>query len=182
MGTTKNTVESRTTDALATLAYDRLRAIAGRLFASMPVGHTLQPTAVVHEAYLKVAETDPDAFVDFGHFVNVAAQAMRQVLVDYYRQKRTSKRGGDQLRITLLDFAGPTQPAEVDVLALDAALTRLSRLNERQARVVELKFFGGFSMPEISTAIGASLATVERDWRRARAWLQAELDEEAESS
>ncbi len=162
------------------LAYDRLRTIAQNIFASKTPGAMLQPTALVHEAYLKIAEYDSELFEDYEHFVSVAVRAMRQVLVDYFRRRSSLRRGGDLQQITLKDIADYSDESTVDVIELDAALNELAALSDRQARVVELKFFGGFTTPEIARATGVSGATVERDWRAARAWLRVRLRDVAE--
>lgn len=165
-----------TTDELAVLAYARLKEIANGFFARVPAGHTLQPTALVHEAYLRMASAEELGVHDYEHFVAVGARAMRQVLVDHYRRSSAGKRGGGHLRVTLHDFAAPGTDTHVDVEALDAALNELEALSPRQARVVELRFFGGFTMQEIARATEISLATAEREWRRARAWLRLRLE------
>lgn len=158
--------------ALGAVTYNQLRRIAA---ASFRGGSTsMQPTALVHEAWMKVAQHQPDVFADRGHFISLAARAMRQILIDHVRAKGASKRGGGQLQVTLTGLTADTDEV-VDLLALDDALRQLSQLDERRARVVELKFFGGMTMPEIAKAVDASVATVERDWRGARAWLQAAL-------
>lgn len=160
-------------DRLVEGAYAELRRLAERYLGS--ADRTLQPTAVVHEAYLKLAATDPEAWADREHFLAVAARAMRQILVDAARRRLADKRGGDRSRVTLtgLPEAGPDG---LDTLSLDEALTRLGALDPRQARVVELRFFGGLTVPEVAQVLDQSTATVERDWRRARAWLRVQLD------
>jgi RNA polymerase sigma factor (TIGR02999 family) len=164
---------------LLPVIYDQLRKIAGSYLRGQQ-GHTLQTTAVVHEAFLRLARKDGAAFQDRNHFLAVASIAMRQVLIDHARRKTTQKRGGGQRAITL---DGPVQlgdaeGAAVDMLALDAALNRLADLAPRQARVVELMFFGGLTAEEAAQALGVSLRLVEKEWRRARAWLQQELEEQ----
>lgn len=159
--------------SLGAVTYNQLRRIAAASFRGN--GSTsLQPTALVHEAWMKVARHQPGVFSDRGHFMSLAARAMRQILIDHVRAKGASKRGGGQLQVTLTGLTADTDEV-VDLLALDEALRQLSALDERRARVVELKFFGGMTMPEIAAALGASVATVERDWRGARAWLQTTL-------
>lgn len=153
-----------------------MREIAGSFFARMPAGQTLQPTALVHEAYLKLAEQCPGAFESPSHFVSVGTRAMRQVLVDHARRRGAAKRGGDMHRITLTAVASTGDRSLIDALTLDEAITELAALSPRQAEVVACRFFGGFSMPEIASALGASLATIERDWRGARAWLRVHLE------
>lgn len=172
---------SLTTDQLAVIAYNRMREIAQTFFARVRPGVTLQPTALVHEAYLKLAEQHPEVFASPAHFVSVGARAMRQVLVDHARHRGARKRGGGLCRVTLSDVASTGEQSAVDILILDQGIRELAIVSPRQAQVVEYKFFGGFSMPEIAEATGASLATVERDWRGARAWLKVRLADELES-
>ncbi len=165
-------------------AYRRLREIASGFLGRLAPGHTLQATALVHEAYLKLASEDgavPQLAAE--HFVSLAARAMRQVLVDHFRGKSAQKRGGDRQRVTLSEVADIAADDDwVDLLALDEALSELVTLSSRQAEVVEMRFFGGFSMPEIADALHTSVATIEREWRRARAWLRVRLeDRHAES-
>ena len=156
--------------------YGHLRAIAGSYFRAQSAEHTLQPTALVNEAFLKLASSDAKGFESREHFISVAARAMRQILVDYARNKRAQKRGGGQKPVTLSGVAADTDASSViDLIALDSALTALAKLNERHARVVELRYFGGLTVPEIAKVTGASVATIERDWRGARAWLLMRL-------
>lgn len=152
--------------------YGELRAIAGACLRDQPAGHTLQPTALVNEAWLRLADRP---FSDRRHFVAVAARAMRQILVDHARRRGAMKRRGDRERLTVCDPAAPDGPAPLDVVALDAALHALAAIDDRQARVVELRFFGGLNVEETADAIGVSPRTVEMDWRLARAWLSREL-------
>lgn len=158
---------------LGEATYNQLRRIAAASFrGGGPV--SLQPTALVHEAWMKVARHQPELFSDRGHFLSVAARAMRQILIDHVRAKNAVKRGGDQVQVTLTGLSSDAGEV-VDLLALDRALSALAELDPRRAQVVELKFFGGLTTEEIAAAVNASVATVERDWRGARAWLQAQL-------
>lgn len=156
--------------------YGELREIADRLLRGEVVGHTLQPTALVHEAWFKLAGPSAPRPVDREHFLALAARAMRQVLVDHARRRRTLKRGGASIDLTIADdrlgFAIPLD----DLIAVDDALSRLSGRSERLARVVELRFFAGLSEEETARALGVTTRTVQRDWAKARAWLHAELD------
>lgn len=160
-------------------AYQRLREIASGFLAKLAPGHTLQATALVHEAYLKLADGDgtiPEVAAE--HFVSLAARVMRQVLIDHFRGKSAQKRGGDRQRVTLSEVADVAADDDwVDLLALDEALSELAALAARQAQVVEMRFFGGFSMPDIAAALHTSVATIEREWRRARAWLRVRLED-----
>ena len=163
---------------LFTEVYGELRALAGSLFRRQRPGHTLQPTAVVHEAYVKMlraAEGGAD-WRDRAHFFNVAARAMRQVLVNHARDAKAEKRGGpDQRRVTLGDAEAGDEPRVLDVLAVNEALEELAALDERQARMAELRFFAGLTNAEIAEVLGVSLRTVELDWTMAKRWLAGRL-------
>jgi RNA polymerase sigma factor (TIGR02999 family) len=170
-------------DELLPLVYGELRRQAARCLRAQPAGHTLQPTALVHEAYLRLVDRDGTGadWQDRCHFFAVAARVMRSVLVDHARARRTAKRGGGAHALTL-DAAAAAAAAErssdpgVDVELLDEALTRLATLDPRQARVVELRYFAGLSIGEVAEALGVSHATVEREWKTARLWLRRELE------
>ncbi|HEX9792375.1 MAG TPA: sigma-70 family RNA polymerase sigma factor [Planctomycetota bacterium] len=171
---------------LVPLVYEELRRIAAMHMAGRESGHTLQPTALVHEAYMRITGSAGLHWASRAHFFSVASKAMRQVLVDHWRRKAAEKRGGGVPVASLdVDTATPS-PASVDVLELHEALERLESLDVRQAKVVELRYFGGLRPPEIARTLGVSLATVERDWRTAKAWLNVELavadDENARSA
>ena len=167
-------------DRLLPLVYDELRSLASVMFRRQRPDHTLQPTALVHEAYARLvkheAVIDRDRqWASRAHFLAVAAKAMRQILANYTRQRRTAKRGGDWERITLGAEVAPTDEPDLDVMAIDEVLTRLAAMDPRQAQVVELRFFADMTVPEIAHVMSISTATVEREWRVARAWLSAEL-------
>ena len=170
---------------LLPLVYDDFRALALRHLARERAGHTLQPTALVHEAYLKLVDQTRVNWQGRTHFFAVGAQAMRRILVEHARSRRREKRGGDRQRVELDEGAALAPERGVDLLDLDEALKRLEALDERQARVVELRFFGGLNMEEVAQALGVSKRTAEGDWRMARAWLHRELaageDESGES-
>ncbi len=160
---------------LLPLVYDQLRGLAGRYLGQERTDHTLQPTALVHEAYLKLVD---DRAIDYNgrtHFIGIAARAMRQVLIDHARHDRAIKRGGGRGRITLDNVLGFPEGTAVDFSHLTEALDRLAGLDDRKAGVVELRFFGGLTNEEVAQALGVSASTVERDWRVARAWLRREL-------
>lgn len=167
--------ETDALDQLLPQVYDELRRIArGRLRHERP-DHTLSATEVVHEAFMKLVRLDGARIEHRAHFYAIASRAMRNVLVDHAVRRRTAKRGGGAGPVTLDDaVAGQEQPLE-DLIALSDALDRLDRLDERQARVVECRFFGGLSIDETAEALGISPATVSRDWTFARAWLHREL-------
>jgi RNA polymerase sigma-70 factor (ECF subfamily) len=163
------------------LLYPNLRLIAGRIFREQAGPHTLQPTAVLHETYLKLfgaASRGHASWQDRSHFLNVAARAMRQVLVNHARDKHAAKRGGDAVRVTLGDADAAGRALEPGVLDIDAALTELSALDERQGRIAELRVFGGMTNPEIAQALSVSLRTVELDWSMAKRWLASRLGQQ----
>ncbi|MGB0716291.1 MAG: ECF-type sigma factor [Phycisphaerae bacterium] len=159
---------------LLPLVYDELRAVAGGYFKRQDPSHTLQPTALVHEAYMKLVGA-AGAWNDHAHFCAVAATAMRQILIDHARAKRTAKRSGQQADITIDGLESPSGDLTLDLLALDDALDKLAKESERTARLVELRYFGGLSVDEIAHVIDVSPSTAAREWRHARAWLSREL-------
>lgn len=160
---------------LLPLVYEELRALAASYFRRQPDNHTLQPTALVHEAYLKLVNQTAAQWNDRAHFFAVAAKAMRQILVNHAHARNAEKRGGGATRILLGDDLAPTPERDFDAIALDEALNRLAALDERKARVVELRFFSGLSVDEVAHVLNVSKTTVEADWRLARAWLSKEL-------
>lgn len=158
-------------EALVGLAYGELRRMAASLMRKQAPGHTLQPTALVHEAYLRLVQSEPP-WDGRAHFFGAAARAMRQVLIGHARQRVADKRGGHAVRVTFEDLDVPAPEARVDVLALDQALDALgAQADERYVRVMELRYFAGCTLPEIAELTGRSLASVKRDWAYARAWL-----------
>jgi RNA polymerase sigma factor (TIGR02999 family) len=162
-------------DSLMPLVYSELRRIAQRYLNNERSDHTLQSTALVHEAYVRLTEQDLPQWQNRAHFFGVAAQLMRQILVDHARGHRAFKRGGSVFKLTLEDAAEQPQPSEVDIVALDDALKSLATMDAQQSRVVELKFFGGLSTEDTAEVLGISPSTVKRDWITARAWLYREL-------
>jgi RNA polymerase sigma factor (TIGR02999 family) len=168
-----------TVDRLMPEAYQELRRLAAAYLRRERPGQTLQPTALVHEAYLRLAKDKPGRWQNRAHFCAIAANAMRQILVERARARAAIKRGGGQPKITLVENleagAGDVRPAPVDLLAVDQALERLAALDAQQARVVELRYFGGLSVEETAEALGISPATVKRDWSVARAFLAQQL-------
>ena len=165
-------------DRLMPLVYGELRRIAHRHLSRGRGPETIHTTALVHEAYLRLAGPTPPAAADRAHFFAIASTAMRHVLVDYARRRTALKRGGGAHATTLSGAKGLAVDARAEeVLALDDALGRLAALDERLARVVEMRFFGGMEVEEVAAALGVSDRTVKRDWRKARAFLQVELDE-----
>ncbi len=163
-------------DQLIPLVYDELRGLAAARLRGERQDHTLQPTALVHEAYARLVQADV-GYENRTHFFAVAAQMMRRILVDHARRLRSAKRGGGAVAITLNDDVAGTAGPAPDVLALDEALTSLAEREPRKAQVVELHFFGGLTYAETASALGISEATVDRDLRMAKAWLAAEMAE-----
>jgi RNA polymerase sigma factor (TIGR02999 family) len=163
-------------EELFRVVHDELRRIARRYIARAQRGHTLQTTAVVHEAYLRLAGRGGSRWQDRAHFFAVSAKAMRHILIDHARARGYAKRGGGAARVTLDEGATPPVQRTADILALDEALGRLTAAYPRRGQVVELRFFGGLTNEEIAEVLKVSPATVERDWRYARAWLFQELD------
>ena len=168
------------------LVYDELRAAAHQYMAQRPGADalTLQPTALVHEVFLRLANHTEDDFNSRTHILAVAAVAMRHVLIDYARGNHRAKRGNEWKRITLTNALAIAQSDQIDFLELDESLTRLAEMDERAARVVELRFFGGMTEAEVAKALDVSERTVRNDWTMARAWLRRELgdDDEARSA
>ena len=166
-------------DALMPLVYDELRRLARHYLQRERADHTLQSTALVHEAYARlIGQNSPD-WQNRAHFFGVAAQLMRQILVDYARSHRAAKRGGSVCKLPLDDADSHASKADIDVIALDDALQSLAKLDPQQSRVVELRFFDGLSIEETSEVLGISQSTVKRGWNKARVWLYRELDRTA---
>ena len=165
---------------LLPLVYDNLRALAGSYFQVERSDHTLQPTALVHEAYVKLVGSEQTDWKDRAHFFAVAASAMRQILADHARRKKAAKRGGGQHRVTLTGLKTPPDlETQIDLIALDEALASLAAAYPDQARIVELRFLAGLSVDEVAHVLGVSESTVERKWRMARAWLRRGLSGDA---
>ena len=164
-------------DELIALVYADLKRRAAAHIRRERRNHTLDPTALVHEAYLKLVDQRRAAWQNRGQFFAVASQMMRRILVDRARARRADKRSGQWARVTLDAGLKTEKPAGVDVLDLDAAMTRLAAFDVRKCQLAELRFFGGLSLEETAEALGVSTATAERDWRAARAWLLKELDQ-----
>jgi RNA polymerase sigma factor (TIGR02999 family) len=160
-------------EELVAVVYRELHRQAERYMRAQPAGHTLQATALVNEAYLRLVSREPIDWKSRAHFFGVAAKAMRSILVDHARARRASKRGGgaDQVSLAAVDSGGQ----EVEVLELDEALQQLAMLDPRKANLVELRWFGGLSIEEAAQVMAVSTATAKREWRTARAWLRREL-------
>lgn len=167
-------------DALVPLVYGELRKIARRCIAGQRSDHTLQPTALVHEAYLRLARHDSADWRDRVHFFAIAAQMMRQILVDHARKRASLKRGGNAVTI-LVEDAQPASPEKnLDLLALDDAMKQLAALDPRQSQIVELRFFAGLSIEETAEVVNISPATTKREWATARLWLYRAMNKGAE--
>jgi RNA polymerase sigma factor (TIGR02999 family) len=162
-------------DRLAPLVYRELHRIAGRLMAGQRPNHTLQATALVNEAYVRLVDAREATWQDRAHFFALCARAMRHILVDHARARASQKRGGGQVTIELDEALAAAPSADVNLLKLDDALNRLAELDPRKSQVVELRFFGGLSLEETAEALKVSTKTVQRDWDLARAWLYGEL-------
>lgn len=168
--------DSSAGDKLLPLVYDELYRAAARAMSREAAGHTLQPTALVNEAYLRLVDQSRAAWQNRAQFYGVAAQVMRRVLVDHARARQSEKRGGGVHPITLDDLRDPAEEATpLDVLALNDALEKLASFDPDQAKVVELRYFSGLNIDETAEALGISPATVKREWSVARAWLRREL-------
>src|SRR6476620_8229982 len=165
-------------DALMPIVYAELHRQATNYLRRERVGHTLQATALINEAYLKLIDQREVNWQNRAHFFAIAAQSMRRILVDHARSRHRDKRGGDaeDLPLEAAEFATSPSGTSVDLIALDEALTRLASLDERQSRIVELRFFSGMNVEETAEALGVSPATVKNEWRTAKAWLFQELN------
>jgi len=166
--------DEKALENLMPLVYEELRRVASSYLRQERSGHTLQTTALIHEAYLRLMEQNVN-WQNRAHFFGVAAQAMRRVLVDYGRGQKAAKRGGPDLKIGIEDAEAVQQPRALDIIALDRALERLSAFDERQGRIVELRYFGGLTIQETAQVLGVSPATVKDDWSLAKAWLYREM-------
>ncbi len=164
---------------LMEVVYPELRRLAASYFKDETKGHTLQPTALVHEAYIKLVDQRDVEWEGRSHFFAVGALAMRRVLVDYARQSRRHKRGGQWKQIELEDDVLLSRHNLDDILAVEEAVRKLAGLDERQAKIVEMRFFGGLSVDDVATATGLSKRTVEAEWTMAKAWLRRHLGGEA---
>jgi RNA polymerase sigma factor (TIGR02999 family) len=162
-------------DRLMPLVYEDLRGVARRRLRLEEPGSTLQSTALVHEAYLRLVDQNRVQWKNRAHFFAVAARMIRRVLLDHARRGHAARRGGSATRLTLDESVAPPRGRDVDLVALDDALNTLAELDARQAQVVELRFFGGLSIAETSEALGIATATVQRDWVTAKAWLFDQL-------
>jgi RNA polymerase sigma factor (TIGR02999 family) len=165
-------------DKLLPLVYDELRKLAAHRLSQEKPGQTLQATALVHDAYVRLVDNEAaQHWNSRGHFFAAAAEAMRRILVENARRKGSLKHGGQRQRVELDSACSATEPPSLDLLALDEALSKLASFEPAKAELVKLRFFAGLTMPEAAAAMGISLATAERHWTFARSWLYAELNE-----
>jgi RNA polymerase sigma-70 factor (ECF subfamily) len=167
--------DAAATAALTPMLYNELHRLAMHHMRNERPGHTLQATALVNEAYLKLMDNREANWQNRAHFLAIASQAMRRVLIDHARSKRRVKRGGLQQKVSLEDVVIAAEEQSYDLVALDGALDRLAKVDARQSRIVELRFFGGLSVEQTAEVLGISAKTVKRDWAVARAWLHREL-------
>jgi RNA polymerase sigma factor (TIGR02999 family) len=163
-------------DRLTPLVYGELRRLAAGYIRRERQGHTLQPTALVHEAYMKLAHNKQATCQNRGHFFAIAANLMRQILVNHALRRQRAKRGGGDFKVSLQDAEGVSQESDVNIAALNAALTRLAAIDPRQSRIVEMRFFGGLTNEEVAQELGLSVVTIKREWRIAKAWLRSAID------
>jgi RNA polymerase sigma factor (TIGR02999 family) len=163
-------------EKLMPAVYKELRKIAARYLRGERSGHTLQPTALVHEAYIKLIDRSQVNWQNRAHFLGTAAQLMRNILVDHARARNAAKRGGGEYKVSLNEAMISSEPPDVDLIALDEALDELSALDPQQGRVIELRFFGGLSIEETAVVLGISPTTVRRDWTTAKLWLRRRMD------
>lgn len=167
--------DQKAADQLMSVVYDEMRRMARHYIRLERPGHTLQATALVHELYLKLFRSDPIEWKDRAHFYAVAAQALRRILVNHARDREAGKRGGKQVRLSLTEVNGLSDPVDHEVLEIEDALVKLEQVDSRAARVVELRFFAGLTEAEAAEALDISVATLKRDWAFGRAWLLRHL-------
>ena len=165
-------------DKLLPLVYNELHRQAAAYLRRERVGHTLQTTALIHEAYVRLVDQKNVHWQNRAHFFGIAAQLMRRILVDHARTKKRVKRGGSNIRVSFSDATIKTEAQDLDIVALDQALERLARIDEQQSRIVELRFFSGLTVEDTAEVLGISPATVKRDWSMAKAWLHREISGE----
>ena len=164
-------------EAIYPLVYDHLREVAHGQLRKERRGHTFQTTALVNEAYLKLVDQDQASFHNRSHFLAIAALAMRRILISYARKKNAEKRGGNNMPVTFIDGMAARQAQSEELIDLDDALAKLEKMNEKQAKIVEYRFFGGLTYKEIAEVMDETEHSVRYDWRVARAWLKREMNE-----
>ena len=171
--------DERALDRLTPLVYEELRQQAARYLRRERPGHTMQTTALINEAYLRLIDAKEVRWQGRAHFFAIAATLMRRILVDHARQRNAAKRGASPVHVTFDRIVATAKQSNIDVLAIDEALTKLATIDRQQAQIVELRFFSGLSVEETAAALGISPRTVKRDWSVARAWLRREIGEQA---
>ena len=162
-------------DRILPIVYDELRKQAARYLRHERAGHTLQTTALIHEAYIRLVDQKNVRWQNRAHFFGISAQMMRRILVDHARTKGRVKRGGSDIKVSLDDANLMAKPTNLDLVALDEALDRLAEIDEQQSKIVELRFFSGLTVEETAEVLKISTATVKRDWSMAKAWLHREV-------
>jgi len=162
-------------DRIMPIVYDELRKQAARYLRRERVGHTLQTTALIHEAYIRLVDQKNVRWQNRAHFFGISAQLMRRILVDHARTKGRAKRGGSDIRVSLDDANLIAKATDLDIIAVDEALERLAQIDEQQSKIVELRFFSGLTVEETAEVLKISPATVKRDWSMAKAWLHREI-------
>jgi RNA polymerase sigma factor (TIGR02999 family) len=172
--------DAKATDELLPLVYEELRLLAAQKLSHEPAGQTLQATALVHEAYLRLVGDEPQSWENRGHFFAAAAEAMRRILIENARRKRREKHGGDRQRMDLATVDPALDGPSDDILVVDDAIEKLAQEDPEAARLVKLRYFSGLTVPEAATVLGLSLRTAEREWAYARAWLYDEITESQE--
>jgi RNA polymerase sigma-70 factor, ECF subfamily len=181
MTSDKDALESLNLSKVMPIVYDELRRLARRYMARERLGQTLQATALVNEAYLRLQKEKKHVWQNRAHFCAIAANAMREILVERARARAAFKRGGSRVRVSLDKDIAAKENAEVDLLALHEALNRFAKMDPLLARIVELRFFGGLTVEEVADVLKSSTATVKRSWSTAKAWLRHELERDRES-
>lgn len=164
---------------LMSLVYDELRRLAGNYLRRERAGHTLQPTALVHEAYLQLIDQSQVSWESRAHFFGAAARLMRRILVDHARAHNAEKRGGGEERLELNEAIGVPEQKDINLLALDDALSELARIDPQQSQIVELRYFGGLSIEETATVLNISPATIKREWSMAKVWLYRQVSRDS---
>jgi RNA polymerase sigma-70 factor, ECF subfamily len=172
--------EPTRTNVLVEETYEHMRRLAASYLQLESATVTLSPTVLVHEAYVKLTKQISDKYQSRGHFLAIAATMMRRILVDHARARNRIKRGGEQVRVVFDEDATIAPSRDSDVIALDEVLQELQKLDERQAKIVEMRFFGGMTVPEVAEVLGLSTRTIENEWKMCRAWLRKRLEADTE--
>jgi RNA polymerase sigma-70 factor, ECF subfamily len=168
--------EDQSANQLVDETYDHLKRLAASYLQMESATVSLSPTVLVHEAYVKLSQQQTDRYQSRGHFLAIAATIMRRILVDHARSRKRLKRGGDMVRVTFDEDLKLSTSRDDDILALEEQLQHLSQLDERQAKIVEMRFFGGMTVPEVATVMDLSTRTIENEWKMCRAWLRKQLE------